>query len=287
MKFWNALAFVDTSEAIDLAIATEEAGYDGITIPEHLFYPQHFDSKYPYSADGRPQFTEDTPWPDPWVLIGAMAARTQRIEFTTNIYVAPLRDLFTVAKAVSTAAVIANGRVTLGLGAGWMREEFEQTGQDFDTRGKRLNEMIPALRKLWTGDWATFEGGYYNFGPVKMAPVPSEPIPIWIGGHSNAAFKRAAELCDGWMGVYYTPDEATDVIARLKKRLADAGRADEPFDIAMALLAPLDKDTVRRMEDLGVTGLLSAPAMFVKDPTTQKRIDAINRFADEIIAKVR
>jgi probable F420-dependent oxidoreductase len=287
VKFWNALAFVETHEAIDLAIATETAGFDGITVPEHLFYPQTFDSKYPYSADGKPSFTEDTPWPDPWVLIAAMAARTTTIRFTTNVYVAPLRDLFTVAKAVSTAAVIADGRVTLSVGAGWMREEFEQTGQDFDSRGKRLNEMIPALRNLWTGDWAEFHGEHYDFGPVKMAPVPAEPIPIWIGGHSAAAFRRAAELCDGWMGVYYKPDEAEEIIGRLKKRLAEAGRADEPFEMVMALLAPLDRDLVRRMEDLGVTGLLSAPAMFVREDSKQARIDAINRYAEDVISKVR
>jgi probable F420-dependent oxidoreductase len=287
MKFWNALAFVETHEAIDLAVTTEEAGYDGITVPEHLFYPREFDSKYPYSADGKPSFTESTPWPDPWVLIGAMAARTQRIEFTTNIYVAPLRDLFTVAKAVSTAAVIASGRVTLGIGAGWMREEFEQTGQDFDTRGKRLDEMIPALRRLWTGEWAEFHGTYYDFGPVMMAPVPDAPIPVWIGGHSKAAFRRAAEHCDGWMGVYYTPDEAEELVGRLKKRLAEAGRGDEPFDMVLAILAPLDRDNVKRMEDIGVTGLLSAPAMFVSEHTKQARIDAIRRFADDVIARVR
>lgn len=287
MRFWNALAFVETQEAVDLAVASEEAGYDGITVPEHLFYPKEFDSKYPYSSDGRPSFNEDTPWPDPWVLIGAMAARTKSIRFTTNIYVAPLRDLFTVAKSVSTAAVLASGRVTLGVGAGWMREEFEQTGQDFDTRGKRLDEMIPALRGLWTGDWAEFHGRYYDFGPVKMAPVPSEPIPIWIGGHSAAAFRRAAELCDGWMGVYYTPEEAEETVGRLKKRLAEAGRGDAAFDMAIAVLAPLDRDLVRRMEDLGVTGLLSAPAMFVRENTTQAKIDAIKQFSDDVIAKVR
>jgi probable F420-dependent oxidoreductase len=287
VKFWNALAFVDAGEAVELAVASEEAGYDGITIPEHLFYPKHFDSKYPYSADGRPSFDENSPWPDPWVLIGAMAARTTRIRFTTNIYVAPLRDLFTVAKLVSTAAVLAKGRVILGVGAGWMREEFEQTGQDFDTRGKRLNEMIPALRKIWTGDWAEFHGEHYDFGPLKMSPVPQEPIPIWIGGHSKAAFTRAAELCDGWMGVYYAPDEAEETIARLKQRLAEAGRADEPFEMVIALLAGLDKDTVRRFEDLGVTGLLSAPAMFSREPTLAARKDAIKSFSEDVIAKVR
>ena len=287
MKFWNALAFCEAQEAVQLAVTTEESGYDGITVPEHLFYPAKLTSKYPYTPDGTPQFTEDSPWPDPWVLIGAMAARTERIHFTTNVYIAPLRDLFTVAKAVSTAAVVANNRVALSVGAGWMKEEFEQTGQSYETRGKRLNEMIPALRKIWTGDWAEFHGTYYDFGPLKMSPVPSEPIPIWIGGHSNAAFKRAAELGDGWMGIYYTPEEAENIIGRLKKRLSDAGRGGEPFEMVIALLAALDRDTCLRFEDIGVTGLLTAPAMFAAEHTTQGRIDATKRFGDEVIAKLR
>src|SRR5688572_1494328 len=221
------------------------------------------------------------------MLIGAMAARTSRIRFTTNVYVAPLRDIFTVAKAVSTAAVVSRGRVVLSVGAGWMREEFEQTGQDYETRGKRLNEMIPALREIWTGDWAEFHGKYYDFGPLKMSPVPSEPIQIWVGGHSNVAFKRAAELADGWMGIYYTPEEAEETIGRLKKRLSDAGRAGEPFEMVIALLVALDRDTCRRFEDLGVTGLLCAPAMFAAEQTTAGRVYATKRFADEVLDKAR
>ena len=284
MKFWNSLAFLDVEDTVPLAVASEEAGYHGITIPEHLFYPQSFDSKYPYSADGRPAFTEDSPWPDPWILIGAMATHTSRMRFTTNVYVAPLRDLFTVAKNVSTAASLSGGRVALGIGAGWMREEFEQTGQDFDSRGKRLNEMIPALRKIWTGDWAEFHGDYYDFGPLKMSPVPSEPIPIIVGGHSSAAFRRAAVHGDGWMGVHYDVETAEQHIGSLKKALADAGRDADGFEIIIALNTRLDADNVKRMEDLGATGMLTAPAMRIKEGSTQAKVDAINRYAEKVIA---
>lgn len=286
MKFWNAIAFTDPSEAIALAVASEEAGYDGITVPEHLFYPQTFASKYPYSDDGRPSFDESTPWPDPWVLIGAMASHTKTIRFTTNVYVAPLRDLFTVAKVVSTAASIADGRVALGVGAGWMREEFEQTGQDFDSRGKRLNEMIPALRELWTGDWASFHGTYYDFGPVKISPVPREPIPIWVGGHSRAALRRAADLGDGWIGINYELRDAHKIFHELREMRAGSSRSDEPFDVLVALNAKIEADLCRRLEGHGVTGMLCAPAMFVRDQTTQAKIDAVKRFADRVIAKV-
>ena len=287
MKFWHALTFMEPSDAIELAVVSDESGYDGLCVADHLFTPRELTSKYPYSETGAPRFEPDAPWPDPWVLIGAMAARTTRIRFTTNVYIAPLRDLFTVAKSVSTAACISNGRVSLGMGMGWMREEFEQTGQDFDSRGKRANEMIPVLRKLWTGDWVEHHGTYYDFDAVRIAPVPSRPIPIYIGGHSNAAIKRATELADGWIGVDYQVEEAEELVRTIRKRLSDAGREREPFEMILAVWAPIDADLCGRFADLGVTGLMCAPWMFTNDTSLQGRIDAVKRYADDVISKIR
>jgi probable F420-dependent oxidoreductase len=275
------------ADAIELAAASDEYGYDGVTIPDHLFYPRKLSSPYPYSTDGRPGFDEDTPWPDPWVLIGAMAARTGRIRFTTNIYIAPARDLFTVAKLVSTAAVVSGGRVALGVGAGWMREEFAQTGQDFASRGKRLNEMIEVLRKLWTGDWVEHHGDYYDFDQLKISPVPREPIPIWAGGHSPAALRRAVDLADGWIGVDYKLNEAHKLLHKLRELRAGSRRADERFDVILALWANIDAKLCRRLEGHGVTGLLCAPWMLAKDETIQGRLDAVKRFGEEVIARAR
>jgi probable F420-dependent oxidoreductase len=286
MQFWHALPFMQPTDAIALAETSDATGYGGITIPDHLFYPRKLSSPYPYSEDGRPGFNEDTPWPDPWVLIAAMAARTQSIRFTTNVYIAPARDLFTVAKSVSTAAVLSSGRVALGVGAGWMREEFEQTGQDFETRGKRLDEMMGVLRRLWSGEWVEHHGEYYDFNELKISPVPDAPIPIWVGGHSPAALRRAALFGDGWIGVDYKVAEAEEVLGRLRRSLARAKREDEPFEIILALWAHIDADLCQKFGDLGVTGFLCAPWMFVKETDIQSRIDAVKRFADEVIAKV-
>ncbi|HYZ93346.1 MAG TPA: TIGR03619 family F420-dependent LLM class oxidoreductase [Actinomycetota bacterium] len=287
MKFWHALPFMQPGDAIALAEASDESGYDGITVPDHLFYPRNLKSPYPYSDDGRPGFNEDTPWPDPWVLIAAMAARTKNIRFTTNVYIAPARDLFTVAKSVATAAVVSNNRVALGVGAGWMQEEFEQTGQDFESRGKRLNEMMGVLPRLWTGDWVEHHGEHYDFDEVKISPVPSEPIPIWVGGHSPAALKRAVLHADGWIGVDYKIDEAEEILGRLRQSLVRAKRADEPFEVILALWAHIDADLCQKFADLGVTGFLCAPWMFVKETDIQSRVGAVKRFADDVIAKVR
>jgi alkanesulfonate monooxygenase SsuD/methylene tetrahydromethanopterin reductase-like flavin-dependent oxidoreductase (luciferase family) len=182
MKFWHAVAFLETDQLLDLARAADAAGYHGVTVSDHIFYPRRFQASYPYSPDGRPTWAPDTPWPDPWALISAMAAVTERLRFTTNVYVAPARDLFTVAKLVSTAAVLSGDRVAVGAAAGWCRDEFEQTGQPFEGRGARLDEMIRALRTLWAGGWAEHRGRHYNFDPVRIAPVPSSPIPVYVGG---------------------------------------------------------------------------------------------------------
>lgn len=291
MKFWQAVAFLETDQLLDLARACEEAGFHGATVSDHIFYPRELRARYPYSADGNPIWAPETPWPDPWVLIAALSATTARLHFTTNAYIAPARDLFTVAKLVSTAAVLSGGRVALGLAAGWCRDEFEGTGQDFGTRGKRLDEMIPALRALWSGDWAEFHGAHYDFDPVKISPVPREAIPIYAGGDTPPALRRAARLGDGWMGNAYTPGDAEAKLAELRRALKEAGR-DGSFEIILALLAPPGLDLFKRFEDLGVTGMICAPWM-VADVTDKRygspleaKIAATHQFGESVIARM-
>jgi alkanesulfonate monooxygenase SsuD/methylene tetrahydromethanopterin reductase-like flavin-dependent oxidoreductase (luciferase family) len=147
--------------------------------------------------------------------------------------------------------------------------------------------MIPVLRKLWTGDWVEHHGEHYDFDAVRIAPVPTEPIPIYIGGHSKAALRRTAELADGWIGVDYDVEEAEELVRTIRKRLAEGGRADAPFELILALRAPIDRELCRRFADLGVTSLMCAPSMFTKDKTQQGRVDAVKRYADDVISKVR
>jgi alkanesulfonate monooxygenase SsuD/methylene tetrahydromethanopterin reductase-like flavin-dependent oxidoreductase (luciferase family) len=148
MQFWSGTPFMKTTEIVAVARMFDEAGYDGLICSDHLIYPRELSSPYPDSPTGRPGWPPETAWPDSWVLIGAMAAVTRRLRFSNAVYIAPARPLLEVAKQVATASVLSEGRVSLGVGVGWMREEYELLGQDFDTRGKRLNEMIPALREL-------------------------------------------------------------------------------------------------------------------------------------------
>ncbi|HZP29798.1 MAG TPA: LLM class flavin-dependent oxidoreductase, partial [Acidimicrobiia bacterium] len=176
MRFHQGVAFLETEQLLELCKATDEMGYAGITVSDHIFYPKQLSSPYPYSPyeDGSPIWQPEADWPDAWCLISAMAAVTRNLRFTTSVYIAPARDLYTVAKAVGTAAVISNNRVTLGVGAGWCKDEFVATGQEFHDRGKRLDDMIPALRALWSGGWVEYHGSHYDVPPMQMNPSPTE-----------------------------------------------------------------------------------------------------------------
>ena len=260
MEFWQNICFIETTQLVEIARVTEEAGYDGIMVSDHVVHPEHPTSHYPYAPDGHIGWEAWRPWPDPWVLIGAMAAVTERLRFMTTTYVAPARNPFVVAKAVGTAAVLSNDRVVLGLGAGWFREEFELMGQEFSNRGQRLDEMIDVLRLLWRGGFVEYEGEHYRFGRVQMNPAPTKPVPIYCAGHSPPALRRAARL-DGWIGNAYTPEDALHFLEQLRKAREAAGTLDrKDYGTVVAVQAdPFDLDVYRRLEDAGVTTILCVP----------------------------
>jgi probable F420-dependent oxidoreductase len=231
-------------------------------------------------------WTPDTAWPDSWVLIGAMAAVTTRLRFSNAVYVAPARPLLEVAKQVATASVISEGRVSLAVGIGWMREEFELMGQEFGNRGKRLDEMIPALRALWQGGWVSWAGHFYEVPELMIEPHPTEPVPIWCGGESDAALRRAARLCDGWVGYAYGWNAAVQYAERLNAFRREYGREREPFDIMLALLEQPTPDLFKRAEEVGITAVMCSP-WGLEDVQAKRYREPIERFAETVIAKSR
>jgi probable F420-dependent oxidoreductase len=297
VRFHQSVAFLPTNQLLPLVRACDELGYGGINISDHLLNPRHLESRYTYSTreDGAPDWDKDTPWPDSIVSIGAMAAVTQNLVFTTAVYVAPARDLISVARSVGTAAVLSDNRVRLGVGVGWCREEFELTGQDFSTRGKRLDEMIVALRALWRPGWVEFHGAYYDVPECQMEPAPTEPVPIIGGGHSPVALRRTAALCDGWIAAgAYSEEEAWTHLANLRAELDKAGRDDlDDFSIYLSLNELPDVDLYRRFADAGVTDFVCAPWMFVDvapgTPDAEAlaaRLGAVRWFAEDIVQKI-
>lgn len=296
MRFWCSTALISAPELPRVARGLDEAGYHGALVSGGIIYPKDLRSPYPYPPhpDGRPSWVPETPWPDSWVLIGAMAAVTERLRLSNNVYIAPARPILEVARQVATASVLSGGRVGLGLGAGWMREEFDLLGQDFDNRGPRLNEMIQALRELWKGGWVEWHGTCYEIPPLMMEPHPESRVPIYCGGHSDAALRRAARYCDGWIGRTYAWDEAARYVGKLRQRLAEYGRERDPFEIILGLHGAPEAGRYRRAEEeLGVTGLLCLPwagsqvslgQRDGKEPAERYRA-AIDRFAEQIVSR--
>ncbi len=289
MQFWSGTAFMKTSEILPVARMLDEAGYDGILCSDHMIYPRELSSPYPDSPSGKPGWAPETAWPDCWVQIGAMAAVTSRLRFSNAVYVAPSRPLLEVAKQVATASVISEGRVSLAAGVGWMREEYELMGQDFNTRGKRLTEMIQALRALWRGGWVSWSGQYYQVPEMMIEPHPDKPVPILCGGESEAALRRAARLCDGWVGYAYAWDDAVGYVNRLTELRREYGRESEPFDVILALLEPPSPDLYKRAEDIGITAVMCRPWLGTESaPSDVEGLRRpIEQFAEDIIAKVR
>jgi probable F420-dependent oxidoreductase len=268
-----------------LARACETAGFDAVAVSDHVVYPSYLSSKYPYTPDGTPLFSPEEDWPDPWVAIGAMSAVTTTLRFLTNVYVLPLRNPFVVAKAVGTAAYLSGDRVGLGIGAGWMAEEFELLEQPFARRGKRMDEMVEVLRALWAGGMVEHHGDCFDFDPVEMRPAPRQPVPIYVGGHSDVAFRRAARLGDGWLGVHYPVAELIDHCRTLQRVREDAGTADRPFEIIASPLAAPTPDLCEELEAEGVTTILTSAwmAVGVNAPEVERAEELIATYGERFI----
>jgi len=287
MDFLIAVAYSEPEHLCDIARAAESAGFGGIVISDHVIQPGKLETPYPYTEDGRPRWPPGTPWPDPLVAVGAMAAVTERLRFLTSVLVLPLRHPVLAAKSVATAAVLSGDRLTLGVGAGWMREEFAALGQSFETRGRRLAEAIEILRALLAGGLVEHHGEFYDFDPIEMHPVPETRVPIYGGGVSDAALRRAATLCDGWASEIQTRDELDDILGQLRAYRERSSRADEPFGICAALRDVIDLDGYRAMEERGVTELITVPWLFYGDQaqSCRAKCDGIRRFGEEVLGR--
>ncbi|MFQ5417445.1 MAG: TIGR03619 family F420-dependent LLM class oxidoreductase [Myxococcota bacterium] len=288
MKFCTSLAFSDPTQFCDLARTADAAGWEALIVSDHVVHPQTIGSPYPYTANNEPRWESQAPWPDPWVAIAAMAAVTERLRFLTGIYVLPMRNPFVVAKALGTAAVMSNNRISLGLGVGWMKEEFDLLGESFRNRGRRADEMIDVLRKLWTGGMVEHHGEFYDFAPLRMSPAVEGEIPLIVGGLSEPALRRAARIGDGWISDIHTTEELAAIVAKLDAFRAEYGREQRPFQVIAAAKDAFDVDGFKRLEGAGVTHVQTMPWALYEGSgdTLAEKQEGLERFADEIIAKM-
>lgn len=262
MKFWLSLvSTLELDQLLELARFAEEVGFHGITVADHLVMSTRIESKYPYTEDGAIWWPDDTPWLDPWITLGAMGAVTSKIQLASNIYLAALRDPFTAAKSVSTAAVLTNDRVVCGVSVGWIKEEYDLVNVDFASRGKRMDELIAVMRKLWSGREVNHHGEFFHMEHAIMCPAPKRPVRVWSGGGSKPALKRAA-LNDGWLGLPMTLAQLRPVVQTLHGIRREAGLSLDDFDICFALAEPMTPAIADELRELRVHNLLAiAPWM--------------------------
>ena len=283
MRFNIATAYLPPEELGPIAKAADEAGYHGFALSDHVINLESLDTKYPYTESGARRWEAFTPWVDPMVVIGSLAAQTERLRFFTNVFILPMRNPLTVAKSVATASVLSGGRVSLGVGMGWCEEEFDLTGGVFRKRGARADEMIDILHKVWAGGWVEHHGEHFEFPRLEMTPVPAAPIPIFVGGISDHALRRAARN-DGWISDLMSTDEAAATRVTLDRYREEQGKTGD-FSMIVSLNDAITADHFRRAEDAGVTDLLTMPWAYhggFKQSLAGK-LDGLKRFADEVV----
>ena len=262
MKIGVSLFMLRPQQMAEVALCAEGLGFESAWVAEHLVFPAQIRSRYPYAKEGVPPVNPATPLLDPLLQLMQIAARTTRIRLGTNVYILPLRHPIAVARMVTTLDVLSGGRVSFGIGLGWLQEEFEAVGIDFASRAGRTREAVRVLRALWTEDTPAFAGKHFAFPPVKFEPKPAQRPhpPIIVGGESEAALKRAAEIGDGWYGVGHTPASAAAQVERLRERLAAAGRTAAPFEMTVSHGGgELTRDDVARYADAGIDRVVSLP----------------------------
>jgi probable F420-dependent oxidoreductase len=274
-----------------LARAAEEAGYDSMIVPDSICYPKDSASVYPFNPDGSREFLEDKPFLEPFSLIPALGAVTSRLRFVTFVLKLPVRNPVLVAKQASSVAVLTGGRLLLGVGTSPWREDYEVLGVPWERRGARMDEELDILRGLLAGGYFEYHGSVFDLQPVKISPVPAEPLPILIGGHGDAALRRAAQVGDGWLHGGGDPADLPGLLARLAALRREAGTEGRPFEVHVISMDAYSVDGIRRLEEQGITDVIVGFRWpYQAGPDTEPLADklgSLRRYADDVIAVVK
>ena len=282
MKFYVSSAFLEAGEIVEIARAADELGYEGMAIPDHVVNLETLATPDPYTEDGARRWQPFTDWLDPWVLVGSLAQVTTRLKFVTTVYIPAMRDPYSAAKAIGTAACLSGGRVELGIGVGWCEEEFDLLGQSFAKRGKRTDEMLDLMKALWQPGWTEFDGEFYQTPRLEMTPTPPR-IPIYAGGLSDIALRRAARN-DGWIGDLITLDQALASVNRVRELRAANGLTMDGFRVLTPLMDAFTIEHFERATAGGIDAVLTMPWMFYSGPKASlaDKIDGMRRFRKDL-----
>ncbi|MCV7053743.1 LLM class flavin-dependent oxidoreductase [Mycolicibacterium gilvum] len=289
MRFTFAEAMTDPTYYIPLAKAAEAAGYHAMTIPDSIAYPFESDSKYPYTPDGNREFLDGKAFIESFVLTAALCAVTTKLHFNHFVLKLPIRPPALVAKQAGSLAALFDNRLGLGVGTSPWPEDYELLNVPFARRGKRMDECIDIIRGLTSGDYFEYHGEFYDIPKTKMTPAPSKPVPILIGGHADAALRRAARN-DGWMHGGGDPEEIDALLAKLTRFRDEAGTAGaDDYQIHVISLDAYSLDGIKRLEDKGVTDVIVGfriPYITGQDTEPlETKIRNLEMFAENVIAK--
>lgn len=273
----------------ELAKTAEECGFSSIALPDSLFYVESIDTKYPYTPDGSRMWNADTPWVDPFVAAAAMGAVTSKIRFYTQVLKLGSRNPLLLARQIGSVANMTNNRFGLGVGLGWSPEEFEWCGVPFERKGPRADESIEVLKLVLGGGMVEFHGEFFDFNRLQVSPAPTEPVPIYVGGHADAALRRAARLSDGWTSAMIKIKDLREIVHRLGELREEYGRAAEPFEIQAVCVDRFGLDGYREQAEAGVTDAIVVPWAFDGIPfhgELSAKKDSLKKFSDTIMANV-
>ena len=291
MRFSYAESMTNPSYYLPLARAAEEADFDSMVVPDSICYPEVSDTRYPFNPDGTREFLDDKPFLEPFSLIPAMGAVTEKLRFVTFVVKLPIRQPVLVAKQVSSTAVLTDNRLLLGVGTSPWPEDYVVCGVPWEGRGRRMDEQIDVMRGLMAGGYFEYHGEVFDLPSIKMSPTPTRPVPILIGGHHEAALRRAAVSGDGWLHGGGDPGDLPGLLERLSVLRREHGTETKPFEVHVISLEAYSPDGVRRLEELGVTDVIVGfrwPYVPEQDTESlQTKIDSLRRFSDDVIAKVR
>ncbi len=285
MRFTLILSQGEYEDYQAIAPAAEAAGFTSIAIPDSVFFPKSTESEYPYNdTETIRGYISATPFIEPFIAMSWMAAVTKTLRFYPSVLKVPIRQPLILAKTLSSLAVLSGNRIALGAGLSPWREDFAYNGVRFERRGRLMDQCIAIIRAALTGDFVEHHSEDYDFGPMKMNPVPSQPVPILIGGHARPALERAARLGDGWISANIGREELRDLIGQINTLRTQYGTASKPgFEIHATDISASGVDDYHRLGEIGVT---DATVGFYGRVTRQEAVDRVRRFGDTIIAKM-
>ncbi len=269
-------------EVVGLAQLAESSGFESVWTFEHVVVPLEYESKYPYDASGKMGAAPETPFVDPLIALTAVAAGTKTIRLGTGVNILSQANPLFLAKQAASLDALSGGRLLLGLGIGWLREEFDAMGVPFERRGARFDDYVAAMRKVWSGEVVEHQSDFIAWSGFKSYPVPvQDPLPVIIGGSKGKIYERIARHGNGWYVPGTNVNEIAGLLAPLKDACADVGRDPAEIEITCMWTGQGGTDAVRAFEEIGAHRLVVPLFALAGDPAS-----ALPRFGEEVIAKV-